>query len=127
MGRLAWLVDRKQGITASAHLLSQDENVVDAFPIVPPPQDILTRQMIPLMRFVGTAHNVNAVASEEFALSVVAGNILRAMLNAMLTLVILETKQILNEMRENEVNTKRLFFKVLDNILIRGGRKYRLN
>ena len=74
MGRLAWLVDRKQGITASIHLLSQDEKVVDAFPIV--------RQMIPLMRFVGRAHDVKAVASAEFAPSVVAGNILRAMLNA---------------------------------------------
>ena len=82
MGRLAWLVDRKQGITASIHLLSQDEKVVDAFPIAPPPKLILTRRMIPLMRFVGRAHDVKAVASAEFAPSVVAGNILRAMLNA---------------------------------------------
>jgi len=83
MGRLAWLVDRKKGITASIHLLSQDEKVVDAFPTVPrPPQHILTRQMIPLMRFVGRAHDVKAVASAELAPSVVAGNILRAMLNA---------------------------------------------
>ena len=81
MGRLVWLVDRKQGIPASINLLSQDEKVVDAFPIAPP-QHILTRVVIPLMRFVGRAHDVKAVASAEFAPSVVAGNILRAMLNA---------------------------------------------
>ena len=84
MGRLVWLVDRKQGIAASIHLLSQDAKVVDAWlcPIIPPLKHILTQQVIPLMRFVGTVHNVKTVASAESAPSVVAGNILRAMLNA---------------------------------------------
>ena len=77
-----WHVDRKQGIAASIHLPFQDAKVEDAWLCPIPPSTHTPATSDSPMRFVGRAHDVKAVASAEFAPSVVAGNILRAMLNA---------------------------------------------